>query len=386
MVKCVTILGSTGSIGRQSLDIIERMPIRVAALTAGTSVDRMAQQCRQFQPELAVMATQEAAEELSALISDLPVRVAWGEEGLIEAATLERADCVITAVVGMLGLKPTLAAIRAGKRIGLANKETLVCAGELVMAEAEKYGTEIIPVDSEHSAIFQCLMGIGDKKEVSKLILTCSGGPFFGMTREQLKSVTKADALKHPNWKMGAKITIDCATLMNKGLEVIEAMRLYRLPLEQVDVVIHRQSIVHSLVETVDGAVMAQLGAPDMRLPIQLALTYPARQACPVDKLDLTACGALTFVKPDMEAFPCLALARECARAGGTACPVMNGANEAAVALYLEDKIGFYDIYDLVKGAVDHVPFIQNPDLEQILEADRQARIYVQQHALKGKL
>ena len=386
MVKCVAILGSTGSIGRQSLDIIERMPIRVAALTAGTSVERMAQQCRQFQPELAVMATQEAAEELSALISELPVRVARGEEGLIEAATLERADCVITAVVGMLGLKPTLAAIRAGKRIGLANKETLVCAGELVMAEAEKYGTEIIPVDSEHSAIFQCLMGIGDKKEVSKLILTCSGGPFFGMTRQQLKSVTKADALKHPNWKMGAKITIDCATLMNKGLEVIEAMRLYRLPLEQVDVVIHRQSIVHSLVETVDGAVMAQLGAPDMRLPIQLALTYPARQACPVDKLDLTACGALTFVKPDMEAFPCLALARECAKAGGTACPVMNGANEAAVALYLEDKIGFYDIYDLVKGAVDYVPFIQNPDLEQILEADRQARIYVQQYALKGKL
>ena len=386
MVNCVVVLGSTGSIGRQSLDIIERMPIRVAALTAGTSVERMAQQCRQFQPELAVMATQAAAEELKNLISDLPVRVSWGEEGLIEAATMESADCVITAVVGMLGLKPTLAAIRAGKRIGLANKETLVCAGELVMAEAEKYGTEIIPVDSEHSAIFQCLMGIGDKKEVSRLILTCSGGPFFGMSKEQLKSVTKADALKHPNWKMGAKITIDCATLMNKGLEVIEAMRLYRLPLEQVDVVIHRQSIVHSLVETVDGAVMAQLGAPDMRLPIQLALTYPARQTCPVDKLDLTACGALTFVKPDFEAFPCLALARECAKAGGTACPVMNGANEAAVALYLEDKIGFYDIYDLVKGAVDTVPFVQNPDLEQILEADRLARDYVQQRVLKGSL
>ena len=384
MVNCVTVLGSTGSIGRQSLDIIERMPVRVAALTAGTSVERMAQQCRQYQPELAVMATQAAAEELSALIADLPIRVSWGEEGLIEAATMESADCVITAVVGMLGLKPTLAAIRAGKRIGLANKETLVCAGELVMAEAEKYGSEIIPVDSEHSAIFQCLMGIGDKKEVSKLILTCSGGPFFGMTKEQLMSVTKADALKHPNWKMGAKITIDCATLMNKGLEVIEAMRLYRLPLEQVDVVIHRQSIVHSLVETIDGAVMAQLGAPDMRLPIQLALTYPQRMVCPVDKLDLTACGALTFVKPDLEAFPCLALARECAKAGGTACPVMNGANEAAVALYLEDKIGFYDIYELVKGAVDSVPFIKNPDLEQILEADRQARSYIQQCVLKG--
>ena len=377
MVKCVSVLGSTGSIGRQSLDIISRMPVKVAALTAGTSVERMAQQCRQFQPELAVMATQEAAYALQEQIKDLPTRIAWGEEGLIEAAAIPSADCVITAVVGMLGLKPTLAAIRAGKRIGLANKETLVCAGELVMAEAEKYGTEIVPVDSEHSAIFQCLMGIGGKREISRLILTCSGGPFFGMSREQLKKVTKADALKHPNWKMGAKITIDCATLMNKGLEVIEAMRLYRVPLEQVDVVIHRQSIVHSMVETVDGAVMAQLGAPDMRLPIQLALTYPERQACPVDKLDLTACSALTFSKPDMEAFPCLALARECAAAGGTACPVMNGANEAAVAMFLNDEIGFYDIYDLVKGAVDTVPFIQNPTLEQILQSDRLAREYV---------
>ncbi len=380
MMKCVSVLGSTGSIGRQSLDIISRLPIRVAALTAGTSVERMAQQCRQFQPRLAVMATQEAAELLSRQIADLDTQVAWGEEGLIQAATAQEADCVITAVVGMLGLKPTIAAIRAGKRIGLANKETLVCAGELVMAEAEKYGTEIIPVDSEHSAIFQCLMGIADKKEVSRLILTCSGGPFFGMGRQQLTSVTKADALKHPNWKMGAKITIDCATLMNKGLEVIEAMRLYRLPPEQVDVVIHRQSIVHSFVETVDGAVMAQLGSPDMRLPIQLALTYPQRLDCPVEKLDLTACGPLTFQKPDMEAFPCLALALDCAKAGGTACPVMNGANEATVAKFINDEIGFYDIYTLVKGAVDSVPFIENPTLEQILEADCQARAYVQSH------
>ena len=377
MVNCVSVLGSTGSIGRQSLDIISRMPIRVAALTAGTSVERMAEQCRQFQPELAVMGTEEAAMALKEQIADLPTRVSWGEEGLIEAATMESADCVITAVVGMLGLKPTLAAIRAGKRIGLANKETLVCAGELVMAEAKKYNTEIVPVDSEHSAIFQCLMGIRSKKEVEKLILTCSGGPFFGMTKEQLSHVTKADALKHPNWKMGAKITIDCATLMNKGLEVIEAMRLYDLPLEQVDVVIHRQSIVHSFVECVDGAVMAQLGTPDMRLPIQLALTYPERLECPVEKLDLTTCGSLSFCKPDMDAFPCLALARECAALGGTACPVMNGANEAAVALFLEDKIGFYDIYRLVRGAVDAVPFIAEPTLEQILEADRLAREYV---------
>ena len=380
MVTCVSILGSTGSIGRQSLDIISRMPIRVAALTAGQSVELMAQQCRQFRPELAVMATQEAAEALRKEISDLDIRISWGEEGLIEAATMESAQCVITAVVGMLGLKPTLAAIRAGKRIGLANKETLVCAGELVMEEAEKHGVEIVPVDSEHSAIFQCLMGIKDKSEVHRLILTCSGGPFFGMTREQLHHVTKSDALKHPNWKMGAKITIDCATLMNKGLEVIEAMRLYQLPVEQVDVLIHRQSIVHSMVELVDGAVMAQLGAPDMRLPIQLALTYPERQACPVDRLDLTKCGPLSFCEPDLEAFPCLALARDCAKAGGTACPVMNGANEAAVALFLEGKIGFYDIYDLVRGAVDAVPYVEKPTLEQILESDRLAREYVAQH------
>ena len=378
MVKCVSILGSTGSIGRQSLDIISRLPdIRVAALTAGSSVERMARQCRQFLPQLAVMATQEAAESLAKEIEDLPVRVNWGEAGLIEAASLEDVDCVITAVVGMVGLKPTLAAIRAGKRIGLANKETLVCAGEIVMAEAQKYGVEIIPVDSEHSAIYQCLMGSGNKKEIKRLILTCSGGPFFGMTHEQLQKVTKADALKHPNWKMGAKITIDCATLMNKGLEVIEAMRLYRMPLEQVDVVIHRQSIVHSMVEFVDGAVMAQLGTPDMRLPIQLALTYPERIPCPVDGLDLLTCGSLTFAKPDMENFPCLALARDCAKAGGTACPVMNGANEEAVALFLNDRIGFYDIYRLVNQAVETVPFIQNPNLEQILEADRMARLAV---------
>ena len=377
MVKCVSILGSTGSIGRQSLDVISRLDIQVGALTAGTSVERMAEQCREFRPRLAVMATEEAAQALKSKISDLPVRVSWGGEGLIEAATMDGVDCVITAVVGMLGLKPTLAAIRAGKRIGLANKETLVCAGELVMREAEKYNTEIIPVDSEHSAIFQCLMGIGDKREIRRLILTCSGGPFYGMKREELTHVTRADALKHPNWKMGEKITIDCATLMNKGLEVIEAMRLYNLPLEQVDVVIHRQSIVHSFVQCIDGAVMAQMGAPDMRLPIQLALTYPQRMACPVDDLDLTACGALTFAKPDLEAFPCLKLAMECAAKGGNACAVMNGANEAAVALYLQDKIGFYDIYELVRGAVDSVAYITDPDLEQILESDRLAREYV---------
>lgn len=375
MVKCVSILGSTGSIGRQSLDVIENLKeIQVAALTAGTNVQLMAQQCRQFHPQLAVMATREAAQELQAALTGEKTQVAWGEDGLIAAATIPGADCVITAVVGMVGLKPTLAAIRAGKRIGLANKETLVCAGELVMAEAEECGAEIVPVDSEHSAIFQCLMGCTDRREVKKILLTCSGGPFFDMDAADLKYVTKADALRHPNWKMGPKITVDCATLMNKGLEVIEAMRLYRVPLEQVEVLVHRQSIVHSLVEFTDGAVMAQLGAPDMRLPIQLALTYPQRMESPAPKLDLTQCAALTFCHPDLEKFPCLALAMQCAKRGGTACPAMNGANEEAVALFLADKIGFYDIYRLVAQAVEQVPFLQNPTLEEILEADHLAR------------
>ncbi len=375
MVKCVSILGSTGSIGRQSLDVIENLKeIQVAALTAGTNVQLMAQQCRQFHPQLAVMATEQAAGELKEALAGEPTRIAWGEAGLIEAATVPEVDCVITAVVGMVGLKPTLAAIRAGKRIGLANKETLVCAGELVMAEAEECGAEIVPVDSEHSAIFQCLMGCSDRREVKKILLTCSGGPFFDMDAADLKYVTKADALRHPNWKMGPKITVDCATLMNKGLEVIEAMRLYRVPLEQVEVLVHRQSIVHSLVEFTDGAVMAQLGAPDMRLPIQLALTYPRRMESPAPKLDLTQCAALTFCHPDLEKFPCLALAMQCAKRGGTACPAMNGANEEAVALFLADKIGFYDIYRLVAQAVEQVPFIQNPTLEEILEADHLAR------------
>lgn len=374
MIKCLSILGSTGSIGRQSLDIVDNLNVPVCALTAGTNVERMAQQCRKYRPKLAVMATQEAANDLRNMLGDMTVSIEWGEEGLIHAASMDEADCVITAVVGMVGLKPTLAAIRSGKRIGLANKETLVCAGELVMAEAKKYGAEIIPVDSEHSAIFQCLMGCADRREIKRLILTCSGGPFFGMDKQQLRMVTKADALRHPNWKMGAKITVDCATLMNKGLEVIEAMRLYDVPLENVDVVIHRQSIVHSLVEFTDGAVMAQLGSPDMRLPIQLAMTYPARMECPAPALDLLSCGDLNFKAPDLEAFPCLALARACAAAGGTACPVMNGANEEAVAMFLQDKIGFYDIYELVSKAVDTVPFIKNPSLEEILQADSMAR------------
>lgn len=374
MTKNLVILGSTGSIGRQTLDVVRHLPIRVAALTAGANVELMTEQCREFQPQLAVMGTEEAANELKTRLSGQNIDVAWGEEGLLRAASFETADTVVTAVVGMVGLKPTLAAIRQGKRIGLANKETMVCAGELVMAEAEKYRAEIVPVDSEHSAIFQCLMGCRDRSQVKNLILTCSGGPFFGKTKEELAAVTKADALKHPNWKMGAKITIDCATLMNKGLEVIEAMRLYRLPPERVQVVIHRQSIVHSLVEFVDGAMMAQLGVPDMRIPIQLALTYPDRTDNPAPGLDLYSCGALTFLKPDLDAFPCLGIALDAARQGGTACPAMNGANEAAVALYLEDKIGFYDIPRLVRAAMDAVPFVKDPDLDTILAADKAAR------------
>ena len=375
MTKYLSILGSTGSIGRQTLEVVEQMPeIKVAALTAGSNVARMAQQCRAFHPELAVMATEAAAEELKNALTGENIRVLWGMEGLIAAAEYEKADTVVTAVVGMVGLRPTLSAIQKKKRIALANKETLVCAGELVMAAAAEYGAQIVPVDSEHSAIFQCLMGNRDRSEIRRLILTCSGGPFFGKSREELQAVTRADALRHPNWKMGNKITIDCATLMNKGLEVIEAMRLYHLPLQQVDVVIHRQSIVHSLVEFRDGAVLAQLGTPDMRVPIRLALTYPHRAENPAAPLDLLTCGPLTFDAPEETAFPCLTLAKEAASRGGTACAVLNGANEAAVAGFLQGEIGFYDIPRLVRKALDTVPFVKAPDLQEILAADRAAR------------
>ena len=374
MTKQLSILGSTGSIGRQTLDVVRHLPVRVVALTAGTNVERMAEQCLEFRPKLAVMATEAAAAALRERLSGQGIAVRSGEEGLLEAATVEEADAVVTAVVGMVGLKPTLAALEQGKRIGLANKETMVCAGELVMETCERCGGEIIPVDSEHSAIFQCLAGCRDRSEIRRLILTCSGGPFYGMRPEQLTGVTRADALRHPNWRMGEKITVDCATLMNKGLEVIEAMRLYRLPPEQVDVVIHRQSIVHSLVEFNDGAVMAQLGVPDMRIPIQLALTWPQRTANPAPGLDLLQCPPLTFAAPDEAAFPCFVIAREAAARGGTACAAMNGANEVAVAQFLADEIGFYDIPRLVRKGMEGVPFVEKPDLAQILEADRIAR------------
>ena len=373
MTNVVSILGSTGSIGRQTLDVAESLGVRVAALTANCDVARMTEQCRKYKPALAVMMDGQKARELKDSLVDMNIRVASGMEGLIEAAQLPDADTVVTAVSGMVGLRPTLAAIEAKKRIALANKETLVCAGELVMARARERGAEIIPVDSEHSAIFQCLMGCRDKGAIRKLILTCSGGPFYGKTRGELEKMTKADALRHPNWTMGAKITIDCATLMNKGLEVIEAMRLYDLPLEKVTAVIHRQSIVHSLVEFRDGAVMAQLGVPDMRIPIGLAMTYPTRAENPAPALDLLSCGELSFAPIDEAAFPCFALAKQAARTGGSCCAAMNAANEEAVALYLQDKIRFYDIADAVQQAMA-LPVEQNPTLEEILSVDAAAR------------
>ena len=374
MTNKLSILGSTGSIGRQTLDVAEQMGLRVEAITARSSVERMEEQVRQFKPRLAVLTDKAAAKDLAVRIADTDTKVLGGFDALEDAATAPGADTVVTAVVGMVGLKPTLAAIREKKRIALANKETLVCAGQLVMDAADRYGAQIIPVDSEHSAIFQCLRGCGDRKEIKRLILTCSGGPFYGMAQDEVAQMTRADALKHPNWKMGPKITVDCATLMNKGLEVIEAMRLYRLPLRQVDVVIHRQSIVHSLVEYRDGAVLAQLGTPDMRLPIRYAMTYPRRGESPAEPLDLLSCPPLTFAAPDREVFPCLRLAEEAATEGGTACAILNGANEEAVRLFLNDQIGFYDISRLVAEARAKVPVVQDPSLEEILAADAAAR------------
>ena len=382
MTKTITILGSTGSIGRQTLSVADELGLRVAALTAERNVDLMEAQCRRYRPKLAVLADEAAAEELKVRLADMNIRVLAGAEALCEAAALPEADTVVVAVCGFAALRPALTAIRAKKRIALANKETMVCAGKIMQSAARESGAEIIPVDSEHSAIFQCLMGCRDRAEVKRLILTCSGGPFFGKTRESLACMTKSDALRHPNWKMGAKITVDCATLMNKGLEIIEAMRLYDLPLSKVTAVIHRQSVVHSLVEFVDGAVMAQLGVPDMRIPIGLAMTYPNRTHNPAPALDLLSCGPLTFDAIDETAFPCFALAQQAAQTGGTACTAMNAANEEAVGLFLQDKIGFYDIADAVEAAL-RLPVVQEPSLADIFEADRLARIHTRERFLK---
>ena len=374
MTKTISILGSTGSIGRQTLSVADELGLSVAALTADRNAELLEAQCRRYRPKLAVLADEAAAEELKVRLADMNIRVLAGSEALCEAAVLPEADTIVAAVCGFAALRPTLAAIHEKKRIALANKETMVCAGEIMQAAARESGAEIIPVDSEHSAIFQCLMGCRDKREVKRLILTCSGGPFFGKAREELVRMTKSDALRHPNWKMGAKITIDCATLMNKGLEIIEAMRLYELPLEKVTAVIHRQSVVHSLVEYVDGAVMAQLGTPDMRIPIGLAMTYPNRSHNPAPALDLLSCGPLTFAPVDEAAFPCFALAKQAARRGGTACTALNAANEEAVSLFLQDRIGFYDIADAAEAAL-RLPIVQTPSLADIFKADRLARI-----------
>lgn len=374
MTGRISLLGSTGSIGRQTLDVADKLHISVAALAASRNVELLEAQCRKYRPELAVLYEKDAAEELKRRLSDSNITVLSGMEGLLAAAALGSADTVVTAVSGMIGLRPTLAAIAARKRIALANKETLVCAGELVMREAARCGAQIIPVDSEHSAIFQCLMGCQDRGEIRRLILTCSGGPFFGRTREELSGVTREDALRHPNWRMGPKITVDCATLMNKGLELIEAMRLYALPPEKVTAVIHRQSIVHSLVEFCDGAMLAQLGTPDMRIPIGLALTYPARAENPAQPLDLLTCPPLSFQSPDESVFRCFRLAKQAARQGGTACAVLNGANEAAVGLFLQDRLGFLAIADAVETALNAVPQRACAALEDALDADRQAR------------
>lgn len=374
MSQRVTILGSTGSIGRQSLEVIAACGMEAAALAANSSVKLMEEQARRFKPAIAALADEKAAADLRVRLADTNVQVLSGLEGVLEVAVIPDADTAIAALVGMAGLRPTLASIREGKRVCLANKETLVCAGPLVLEEAKDYGAKIYPVDSEHSALFQCLEANRDRGEVKRLILTCSGGPFYGRKREGLAGVTVEDALRHPNWSMGAKITVDSATLMNKGLEVIEAMHLYHMPAEKISVVVHRESIIHSLVEYCDNAMIAQLGAPDMRLPIQYALTYPKRVPGPSSPLDLWNCGPLTFGAPDLEAFPCLALALEAAKTGGTAGAILNGANEVAVSQFLRGKLGFLEIAGKVERALSQVKVVQEPSLTYILEADQAAR------------
>ena len=380
MMNTISILGSTGSIGRQTLDVAEQLGLQVAALTANSNVERMEAQCRKFRPRLAVMTEEAAAKELAIRLQDTSVKVLAGTDALVDAAVIPEAETVVTAVVGMVGLKATLAAIREKKRIALANKETLVCAGELVMDEADRCGAEIVPVDSEHSAIFQCLQDKESAPSLTKILLTASGGPFFGMTTEQLRGKTRADALKHPNWNMGAKITIDSATLMNKGLELIEAVWLFGLPPEKIQIVVQRQSIVHSAVQFSDNSIIAQLGVPDMRIPIQYALTYPKRVPGVVPELDFTTLKLLTFDVADEETFRCLAACKKAIRKGGLGPCAANGANEEAVKLFLEDKIGFLDIGRLVEAVVDSDSFGGDYTLADVYECDRMARAFVQAH------
>ena len=373
MKKHLSILGATGSIGTQTIDILSSIDAEVVALTTNRNIKLLEQQARALHPKLCVAFDETAARDLKIALADTDITVMSGMDGLVAAATHPDCDTVVTAVVGMVGLLPTLAAIDAGKDIALANKETLVCAGGLVMEAARKKGVHILPVDSEHSAIFQCVQAC-QGNPLDKIILTASGGPFFGKTAEELRTVTREQALKHPNWSMGAKITTDSATMMNKGLELIEAMWLYDLPQEKIEIVVHRESIIHSLIEFVDGAVLAQLGVPDMRLPIQYALTYPARVPCKVPRLSLAEVGKMTFYPPDDKAFPAMNLARQAASRKGNAGAVLNGANEAAVGLFLSDKLPFWRIPELVAQTMERIPFVNDPTLDDILTSNREAR------------
>lgn len=377
MTNSMVVLGSTGSIGTQTLDVAEKYNMKICALTAHSNVKLMEEQVRKFRPVLAVMYDEKAADELKISLADTDTRVLCGMDGLIEAATLEGADVVLNSLVGMVGLEPTLAACKAHKNIALANKETLVAGGELVMNTVHDNGVALLPVDSEHSAIFQCLQACPDSKFLKKLILTASGGPFFGRTRDELSNVTVEQALAHPNWSMGAKITVDSASMMNKGLEIIEARWLFDVTADNIDVVVHRQSIIHSLIEFTDNSVLAQLGVPDMRIPIQYALTYPERVVSPAGELDLTKIGTLTFDKPDYDTFECLTACKTALSIGGTSPAIANGANEAANLFFRQGKIPFLKIGELVTGAVQDVKTTPINQLSDVLEADKAAREYV---------
>ena len=372
-MKKIAILGSTGSIGTQTVDILPSIDAEVVALTTNRRINLLEEQARALHPKMVCAMDENAARELKIKLADTDIEVLTGMDGLIACAAESGADIVVTAVVGMVGLLPTMAAIKAGKDIALANKETLVCAGGLVMSAAKQYGVRILPVDSEHSAIFQCVQA-ANGNPIDKILLTASGGPFFGKKFEEMRGMTRGQALAHPNWSMGAKITIDSATMMNKGLELIEAMWLYDLPPEDIEIVVHRESIVHSAVEFADGAVIAQLGLPDMRLPIQLALTWPQRVPCKVPRMSLAEIAKLTFYAPDYEAFPALNLAKHAASLKGDRGAVLNGANEAAVGLFLNDKIGFTDIAERVAYALDTIPYKKDITLDDVLAADKAAR------------
>ena len=374
MTENLSILGSTGSIGKQSLDVCRKCGYGVKALTAFSSVDEIEKQAREFKPEKVALVDEKAAADLKIKLADTDIKVLGRMDGVCECAEIQSADTVLNSVVGMAGLKPTLTAIYAGKKIALANKETLVAGGQLVMSEAKKHSVEILPVDSEHSAIFQCLQGKPTNKALKKIILTASGGPFFGKTADELRDVTVEKALKHPNWSMGAKITIDSATMMNKGLELIEAVWLFSVKPDDVDIVVHRESIVHSAVEYDDNSVIAQLGLPDMRIPIQYALTYPERFESPVGELSLSQIGKLTFFEPDYETFRCINLCRRAINMGGLYPAAVNSANEQANLMFRQGKIGFLDIADRVEAVLEKTPHYDNYTFEDILEIDKFAR------------